>query len=356
MKELINVYVVPPGKSQLDGNFFKDSKEGVQATWAFIKEYCEQQGVILDTIDRWQPSARKDVVLVIDHPSQDLLHKTIYSIRLLRHIFLKKPFFKIRYYGFNKFLKKFSKRVLFQFEPPVVMPYVYKNLPRLKKVYNQIYLTIQIEEFNYFHMPQTFNAPVEPFFSNKDRGGIVMMNSNKRPLKFKNELYGERLKAIKYFSEHGGIDLYGAFWDRLIFSPYTLYKKYVKASYKGFVDNKLQAMSKYKFAICFENEIAQGWITEKIFDCFLVGTVPVYYGATNITDYIPANCFIDFRDFKDYDALKEYLDKMTSADLEEYRKNVTAFYKSGKSDVFHRENLAKKIIRAVTNKERPQHA
>ena len=51
-----------------------------------------------------------------------------------------------------------------------------------------------------------------------------------------------------------------------------------------------------------------------------------------------------------------WMDKMTSADLEEYRKNVTAFYKSGKSDVFHRENLAKKIIRAVTNKERPQHA
>ena len=36
-----------------------------------------------------------------------------------------------------------------------------------------------------------------------------------------------------------------------------------------------------------------GYVTEKIFDAFKAGCVPVYWGAENITKYVPAECFID---------------------------------------------------------------
>ena len=41
-----------------------------------------------------------------------------------------------------------------------------------------------------------------------------------------------------------------------------------------------------------------GYITEKIFDSFAAWCVPVYWGASNVTDYIPEGCFIDRRKFR----------------------------------------------------------
>ena len=40
-----------------------------------------------------------------------------------------------------------------------------------------------------------------------------------------------------------------------------------------------------------------GYMTEKIWDSFKAKTVPVYWGASNIEEYVPKNCFIDYRDF-----------------------------------------------------------
>jgi len=74
---------------------------------------------------------------------------------------------------------------------------------------------------------------------------------------------------------------------------------------------KLSILSSYKFSVCFENCYdpiwSQDYITEKIFDCFKAKTVPIYYGCYNIEEHIPLNCFIDFRDFEDYNDLSEYL-------------------------------------------------
>ena len=59
-------------------------------------------------------------------------------------------------------------------------------------------------------------------------------------------------------------------------------------------------LSKYKFSICFENSITAGYISEKIFDCFYAGTIPIYYGDPNVKESIDPDSFIDFRKFDDY--------------------------------------------------------
>ncbi|WP_226896450.1 glycosyltransferase family 10 domain-containing protein [Poseidonibacter ostreae] len=58
-----------------------------------------------------------------------------------------------------------------------------------------------------------------------------------------------------------------------------------------------------------------GYITEKIFDSFFAGCVPVYLGADNITEHIPKECFIDKREFDTYEKLYKYLKNMSD---EEY--------------------------------------
>jgi len=53
---------------------------------------------------------------------------------------------------------------------------------------------------------------------------------------------------------------------------------------KGFnpVDKKEDALNDYMFSVVLENEECPGYFTEKIIDCFLTGTIPIYVGAPNI--------------------------------------------------------------------------
>ena len=56
----------------------------------------------------------------------------------------------------------------------------------------------------------------------------------------------------------------------------------------------ISVYSQYKFIICFENSKTDGYITEKIFNVFLSGSIPIYDGADNIKDYINSGTFIQY--------------------------------------------------------------
>ena len=46
-------------------------------------------------------------------------------------------------------------------------------------------------------------------------------------------------------------------------------------------NNKLEYMSNFRFNICAENDNTENYVTEKIFDAFLAGCIPIYYGSNN---------------------------------------------------------------------------
>ena len=55
----------------------------------------------------------------------------------------------------------------------------------------------------------------------------------------------------------------------------------------------LKVFNKYKFIICFENSYNDGYITEKIFNCFLAKTIPVYQGSKIIESFFNKDSFIN---------------------------------------------------------------
>ena len=59
-----------------------------------------------------------------------------------------------------------------------------------------------------------------------------------------------------------------------------------------FLPDKLDALLPYCYSIAIENSAAPYYFTEKINDCFLAYTVPVYYGCSNIEKYFPEKSFI----------------------------------------------------------------
>lgn len=56
----------------------------------------------------------------------------------------------------------------------------------------------------------------------------------------------------------------------------------------------LELYSQYKFIICFENSKTDGYTTEKIFNVFLSGSVPIYDGPNNVGEYFNRDAFISY--------------------------------------------------------------
>lgn len=56
----------------------------------------------------------------------------------------------------------------------------------------------------------------------------------------------------------------------------------------------LTLFNQYKFIICFENSNTNGYITEKIFNVFLSGSIPIYDGSPDINDFLNINSFIPY--------------------------------------------------------------
>ena len=205
-----------------------------------------------------------------------------------------------------------------------------------------------------------------------DRKFLVMINSNKLPRLYWQELYTERMRAVAYFSQNGNIDLYGREWDqpshRLGQSqiPYTIrllsrklhgwwhyfrpdpLLQAARKVYRGTTPSKSETLSQYTFALCFENMSLKGWITEKIFDCFFVGTIPIYWGEPEIERHIPANCFIDMRQFANYAELQQFLYSLSPKAIQEYKENARSFLQSPKFRPFSKDaffDLFWRIIR-----------
>lgn len=76
-------------------------------------------------------------------------------------------------------------------------------------------------------------------------------------------------------------------------------------------DDKLE-LFKSKFSVIIENSKEKNYFSEKLIDCLLTKTIPIYWGCPNIGDYFDIDGFIIFQDKNDF------LNKINSIDLESY--------------------------------------
>lgn len=249
-----------------------------------------------------------------------------------------------------------KKWVLLQ-EPPVVHRRnwdltKHKQFDRLFTWNDDLIDNRKYFRYNYSHLiPQHIEKNIS---SRRKLCTLIAGNKKSRhPL----ELYSERIEAIRWFERNHPeeFDLYGIGWAKPslklshMFKPFKAVKILTAPdypSYRGTVARKQAVLERYEFAICYENiSDVPGYITEKIFDCFFAGCIPVYLGASNITKYIPSNCFIDKREFIDYESLYEYMRSLSAADHSRFLCNIEAFLNSDAARLFSRENFA----RVITN-------
>lgn len=246
-----------------------------------------------------------------------------------------------------KLIQKFEDalQIYFAFEPPAVES---AHFPRklLKNVHRFDYTFTWDDEIVDGVRFIKFNYPVD--FSIKKlqmdfekRKLLTNISANKRS-KHPDELYSKRLEGIRYFTQNEpSFEFYGSGWD-----------EYQLDSYRGFAPSKREILSKYKFSLCFENQQnIKGYVTEKIHECILCGAVPVYLGATNIEDYVPKDCYIDFREFNSWNALHVFLSEMDSYTWNRYIENGEKYIKSTKKNPFTSVALAD-VIEDIVYKEK----
>ena len=103
--------------------------------------------------------------------------------------------------------------------------------------------------------------------------------------------HGHRLRHSIYnmFKDSGKIDFYGSGCDKPI-------------------DLKVDGLKDYRFSVVIENSIESDYFTEKLLDCFLTGTIPIYWGTKNIENYFDTNGVIFINDENELSTIIDTLD------------------------------------------------
>lgn len=269
----------------------------------------KKKGIEIQTIDMYKDLDSVNLIISCDVPYP-------WDVKTLKKIFTHR-----------------KKTLLMCFESVLVNPFssmsINKNM--FRKVYTWDREKVDGVAYFPFFVPQvSYNIPKRvPDIS--DRKDLCMINSNKSvPLPFSllarktKNLYELRLGLLDVLEStkyRGKFDLYGRGWNTKLKSMGNGTNKHYER-YKGVVANKLKTLSNYKFSVCYENSEKKGYVTEKIFDCFKVKTVPVYLGAPDVSTYIDSDSFVDRRRFDNDEQMLEFIMTM---DLKRYKK----YYLSG---------------------------
>lgn len=111
-----------------------------------------------------------------------------------------------------------------------------------------------------------------------------------------NETLGHQMRIgfLQDFAHRypGKLDVYGYGWNGEL-----------GASFKGELGNrfgkitdfpalcKLDGLRDYRYALAFENCRQHNYFSEKLVDCWLAWTMPIYWGCPNLSDYFPEDSF-----------------------------------------------------------------
>lgn len=133
-----------------------------------------------------------------------------------------------------------------------------------------------------------------------------------------------RLKAIQSLRKVGPVDIYG----RITGIP---------------LKSKLDILKKYKFEICFENDIYPGYVSEKLLDAYINDSIPVYWGDLGQDTTINQKCFINMKSFS---STKDFLDYIASIDESVFKQIYEQPFLKTIPDV---SEIRKKLIAALEN-------
>lgn len=201
--------------------------------------------------------------------------------------------------GKNNFLSIFNidNIIHFQRENEEILKSGKKNWYLNEIFPNLKYNIICKNKFLYsFITPSFINKTYDELKSMKysyKKKNISCIISTKNFTQFSNQGYTKRINFIKLYSKQYKIDIYGRGWNKQILGD----------NYKGELggvgagnnsinnSDKSTGLLDYNYSIALENFNNEHLISEKITDCILCYTMPIYWGSKYTEKYIPKKSF-----------------------------------------------------------------
>ena len=110
---------------------------------------------------------------------------------------------------------------------------------------------------------------------------------------FIGKAYSFRIQAIKALSTIEPVHIYG-----------SVVKKIPKSKYKK--------SKKYRFVLCFENDLYPGYVTEKAFEAWMTGAIPLYWGD-DPQGYINPKAVINLKNFENLAAFVKRVNEINNS-------------------------------------------
>ena len=238
------------------------------------------------------------------------------------------------------------------FEPPLVKPNDYRYVEQLAREFPRVFLhntkqdgyrcdepslSAKLHRLDWTN--RNYLPPWDESFASERINGVALIAGAHFRRAAPDNGYGIRLEAINAHGLGGPLKLFGRGWGRLqirsplrsVFWSLKLHKHAIRVEAPV---SKTEIYSKYDFAFCAENMRMSGYITEKIFDAFFCGCIPIYWGAPDISDYIPTDCFVDMDKCGGPDKAIDHCLAMPIEDRTAYRQAIKRFLASSAFDCF----------------------
>ncbi len=111
-----------------------------------------------------------------------------------------------------------------------------------------------------------------------------------------------------------------------------------------FIEKKEEALSDYKFSLVIENSRQPNYFTEKIIDCFLQKTIPIYWGAPNIAEFFDKNGVVECATLDD---VKKAFTTLGHDDYEKRKDAVEANFQIAKKHADWRISAARALQASI---------
>jgi hypothetical protein len=268
--------------------------------------------------------------------------------------------------------------VLVSLEPPVIAWWLYANLPKVSARFRHVFLfegaRSRVARGTTFHQlafPLCCPSPHPSAVAWPERRFLVLVSSNKvlpsvldprrwldrpREVSLKRALaallypaiaadrYRERLAAMEAFADRPDFDVFGEGWDRR--HPAVSPRQHARLlrAVRGPAPDKLALLGRYRFVLAIENTRFRGYVSEKLFDAFYAGAIPVYDGAPDVLRYVPPETFIDRRTFASYAELEGFLRALSEREAQRYLDAAQAFLRSAAFARFCADRFAADLL------------
>jgi hypothetical protein len=119
--------------------------------------------------------------------------------------------------------------------------------------------------------------------------------------------------------------------------------------YKPF-EHKQEGLLPYTYSVIIENVQEPDYFTEKLLDCLICGTIPIYWGASNISHYFNVDGMVICNDLAE---LQGAIEVLLKGNVDPKPRFDPAIIEHNCNAALAYSNLPKRIAHAILNINRP---